>query len=223
MTASERLRAQCEPVWTSLHAHPFIRELAAGTLPPEKFRFYLEQNLMYLPEYAKAMAAGVAKAPDVERMRWFAEALANVVENEIPENRELLDRVLALGAENRGGAEEMAPANLAYTSFLVATALEHGHLEIMAAIVPCTWSYGDIATGLEITDHPVYGEWVRFFGSSEYGEIISEMRERLDAMAAGLGEEALERLSSFFTASTRLERGFWDMAYELERWPDRRM
>jgi len=222
MTACERFRADCAPVWASLHAHPFIRELAAGTLPPEKFRFYLEQNLMYLPEYAKAMAAGVAKAPDVETMRWFAEALANVVENEIPENRELLARVLAVGAEDRGGATEMAPANLAYTSFLVGTALQHGPLEVMAAIVPCTWSYGDIAAGLGVAGHPVYAEWVRFFGSAEYAEIIGEMRARLDAMASGLGEDALSRLSYFFTTSTRLERGFWDMAYELEQWPDLR-
>lgn len=220
MSACKRFRADCAPVWASLHAHPFIRELAAGTLPPEKFRFYVEQNLMYLPEYAKAMAAGVAKAPDVETMRWFAEALASVIENEIPENRELLSRVLALGADDRGGADEMAPANLAYTSFLVATALQHGPLEIMAAIVPCTWSYGDIATGLGVAEHSVYAEWVRFFGSSEYGEIIGEMRARFDAMTADLGEEALARLSYFFTASTRLERAFWDMAYKLEQWPE---
>ena len=222
MSACERFRADCAPAWASLHAHPFMRELAAGTLPPETFRFYVEQNLMYLPEYAKAMAVGVAKAPDVETMRWFAEALAGVVENEIPENRELLERILALGAEDRGGAREMAPANLAYTSFLVATALQHGPLEIMAAIVPCTWSYGDIATGLGVADHPVYAQWVRFFGSPEYTEIIREMRARFDAMASGLGEDALRRLSHFFTAGTRLERGFWDMAYELEQWPDLR-
>lgn len=220
MTPCERFRADCAVVWEALHAHPFIRELAAGTLPPEKFRFYIEQNLLYLPEYAKAMAAGVAKAPDVETMRWFAEALANVVENEIPENRELLSRVLALGAEDRGGAGEMAPANLAYTSFLVATALQHGPLEIMATIVPCTWSYGHIATELGVAEHPVYAEWVRFFGSPDYAEIIGEMRARFDAMAFGLEEDALARLSYFFTTSTRLERGFWDMAYELEQWPD---
>jgi len=220
MTPCERFRADCAMVWEALHAHPFIRELAAGTLPPEKFRFYIEQNLLYLPEYAKAMAAGVAKAPDVETMRWFAEALANVVENEIPENRELLSRVLALGAEDRDGAGEMAPANLAYTSFLVGTALQHGPLEIMATIVPCTWSYGDIATELGVAEHPVYAEWVRFFGSPEYAEITGEMRARFDAMAFGLEDDALARLSYFFTTSTRLERGFWDMAYELEQWPD---
>jgi thiaminase/transcriptional activator TenA len=222
MTACERFRADCAPVWRSLHEHPFIRELAAATLPPEKFRFYLEQNLMYLPEYAKAMAVGVAKAQDVATMRYFAEALANVVESEIPENRELLARVLTLGAEDRGGAETMAPANVAYTSFLVGTALQHGPLEIMAAIVPCTWSYGDIATGLGVADHPVYAEWVRYFGSPEYGEIIGEMRARFDEMVAGQDEVALRRLSYFFTTSTRLERGFWDMAHGLEQWPDLR-
>ena len=222
MSACERFRAGCAPVWASLHAHPFIRELAAGTLPPEKFRFYIEQNLMYLPEYARAMAIGVSKADDLETMALFAGDLVNILENEIPENRELLARVTARGAEDRGGSHEMAPANLAYTSFLVATALQHGPLEIMAAIVPCTWSYGDIASELGVAEHPVYAEWVRFFGSAEYTELIGEMRARFDAMTAGLGEAVLDRLSSFFTASTRLELAFWNMAYELEQWPDLR-
>ena len=41
-----------------------------------------------------------------------------------------------LGAADTGGAEAMAPANVAYTGFLVATATQGSVLEIMAAILP---------------------------------------------------------------------------------------
>lgn len=224
MGLADDLRAACGRVWEGLHAHPFIRELAAGTLPPEKFRFYVEQNLQYLPEYARAMAIGASKADDLETMRIFAADATNVLEREIPENRELLRRVLDLGAADLGGSDGMAPANVAYTGFLVSVATQSGPVEIMAAIVPCTWSYGDIASALiaagEVVDHPVYAEWVRFFGTPEYGEIVAKMRADFETLAAGLGERDAKRLSELFTTSTRLERGFWDMAYRLEHWPD---
>ncbi len=220
----EQLRSDCASVWAGLHAHPFIRELAAGTLPPEKFRFYVEQNLQYLPEYARAIALGAAKADDVETMRRFSADLANILESEIPENRELLRRVLELGAEDRAGVACMAPATVAYTGFLVSLAATGGPLEIMAAIVPCTWSYGDIASSLiaegQVRDHPVYGEWIRFFGEPAYGEIVAGMKRDFETLAADADEATLARLSAIFTMSTRLERGFWDMAYGLEQWPD---
>jgi hypothetical protein len=32
-----------------LHAHPFPSELAHGVLPLEKFRLFIEQDILYLP------------------------------------------------------------------------------------------------------------------------------------------------------------------------------
>ena len=43
--------------------------MAAGTLPIESFRFYVEQNLMYLLEYARAMAIAASKAGDEATMK----------------------------------------------------------------------------------------------------------------------------------------------------------
>jgi thiaminase/transcriptional activator TenA len=220
----ERLRAESGGVWTGLHGHPFIRELAAGTLPPDRFRFYVEQNLMYLREYARAMALGASKAEDERTMALFSRDVANILDNEIPENEELLRRVIEVGADDRAGTVCMAPANVAYTSFLVSTALTRGPLEIMAAIVPCTWTYGEIASTLIadglVHDHPVYAEWIRFFGLPAYGEVVASMRADFEFMFAAAGEAALGRLSSLFRTSVRLERNFWDMAYGLEQWPD---
>jgi thiaminase/transcriptional activator TenA len=219
---ADRLRAGCETEWEQLHAHPFVRGLADATLPPDAFRFYVEQNLQYLPEYARAMALGASRADDLATMRVFAADLANVVEVEIPQNRELLRRAIELGARDRGGADGMAPATLAYTSFLVATAARGGTLEVLAAILPCTWSYGEIASRLvgDVVEHPVYSEWIRFFGSADYASIVETMRRDFEERAADADEPTQERLSSLFSAGVRLERDFWDMAYQLEHWPD---
>jgi thiaminase/transcriptional activator TenA len=216
-----RLRDDCLPVWEQLAAHPFLVELAVGTLPTEKFRFYLEQNLMYLPEYSRAIAIGAARSRDDEELRSFAAALDNIVTTEIPENEARLAQVVALGAEDRGGTLAMAPANLAYTSFLLAAAFRGGPLEVMTAIMPCAWSYGEIAAALldGASSHPVYTAWLAFFASAEYAALIERMRDELDALAARDGAPT-GRLAEIFRNGARLELGFWEMAYGLEQWTD---
>jgi thiaminase/transcriptional activator TenA len=219
-----RLREEAEGIWRTLHGHPFIRELAAGTLPPEKFRFYIEQNLLYLPEYGRAIAIGASKARDLAELGEFASALTNIVEIEIPENRRLRDRIIDLGAADMGGSLVMAPANVAYSSYLISAAYGGGPLEVMTALMPCAWSYGDIATRLEsIADHPVYTEWVAFFGSSGYSDLVAEMRTQLEAMAAGASPTQQRNLSAIFQMGARLEWGFWEMGYTLAHWPDVRV
>jgi thiaminase (transcriptional activator TenA) len=217
----ERLRQACAPLWEALHEHPFVEGLTDATLPPETFRFYIEQNLQYLPEYARAMALAAGRANDVETMRIFAADLVNIVETEIPENRDLLARVLDLGPADRGGSDGMAPTNLAYTGFLVATAATARPVEVMAAIVPCAWSYGEIAARRadRIVEHPVYSEWIRFFGSRDYSAVVERMQADFEVLAAR-DDVPFGRLSELFTTGVRLERAFWDMAYTLDHWPD---
>jgi thiaminase (transcriptional activator TenA) len=222
---SERLRAACAEEWGALHEHPFVRRLVEGTLPLEAFRFYLEQNLQYLPEYARAMSLAASRADDVETMRVFSGELANVLESEIPENRALLRNAIELQAADTGGSAGMAPATIAYTSFLVATAARRGPVDIMAAIVPCTWSYGAIGRGLrdEVREHPVYAAWFRFFGGDAYAEIVATMRRDFERVAGEVDRATEERLAGLFRTGVRLERGFWDMAYSQAHWPDARV
>jgi thiaminase/transcriptional activator TenA len=217
---SERLRASCAAVWDALPVHPFVRELADGTLPAEKFRFYLEQNLLYLPEYARAIAFGAARAGDEAELKNFSAALANIVETEIPENRAMLEAVIAAGAPDRGGSLGAAPGTMAYTSYLIASAFRGGPLEVMAAVLPCAWSYGEIGASLADAsmEHPIYGRWIGFFASVEYAEVVGRMRTEMDLMASGGADEA--QLAETFRMGTRLELVFWQMAYELAQWPD---
>ena len=215
------LRARCERIWAGLHGHPFLAELADGTLPLEKFRFFIEQDLMFLPEFARCMALGAAKSQGEEELEFFNRQLDGIVRLEIASNRRLLEQVIGLGAADRGGSAAMAPANLAYTSFLLATAAAGGPAEITAAILPCSWSYVAIARGLgDIASHPVYSDWVGFYLQDTEADLVTDMRATLDEMAAEKGARDRERLAEIFAMSSRLEGMFWEMAYTLDQWPD---
>jgi thiaminase (transcriptional activator TenA) len=221
---SGRLRARCDRIWAGLHAHPFLGELARGTLPLDRFRFFIEQDLLFLPAFARCMAMGAAKSASDAELEFFTRQLDGVIRLEIPSNRRLLDQVISLGAEDRSGARGMAPANVAYTSFLLATAAAGGPLEITTAILPCSWSYIEIAAELkdQIADHPVYSDWVAFYLQDEEAELVRNMRETFDEMTrdGAVSDEKREQLAGIFMMSSRLEGRFWEMAYTLDQWPD---
>jgi thiaminase (transcriptional activator TenA) len=224
---SDLFRARAAPIWDALHGHPFITELAAGSLPPEKFRFFLEQDDMYLEEYARCLAMGAARSRSERELRSFLAELNQVMDTELPGNRDLLGELIELGAEDRGGALMMAPANVAYTSYLQSLSLRGGPLEIMACLLPCAWSYVEIATALQrpgTPDGSVGGRWIGSFSDPRNIELVATMRSDFDAL---MDEEApsarrREEIGLIFATSSRLERGFWDMAYDLEQWPDLR-
>ena len=44
------------PVYRKILEHPFVGELSAGTLSPERFRFYIRQDALYLDGYARRLA-----------------------------------------------------------------------------------------------------------------------------------------------------------------------
>jgi thiaminase/transcriptional activator TenA len=223
--ASDGFRGECDRIWRGLHEHPFITELAEGTLALERFRFFLEQDNFYLEEYARCLAMGAAKSRTERELRYFTTDLNQVLDAELPSNRALLARVTELGAADRGGALAMAPANVAYTSYMLSLALRGGPLEIMASLLPCAWSYVEIANALRDRtdlDHPVFGGWVGYFSLPANVDMVAEMRRDFDALVAEevTTEARHDEIGAIFATSSRLERGFWEMAYTLEQWPD---
>jgi thiaminase/transcriptional activator TenA len=224
----EEMRSESAAIWDGLRGHPFLRELADGTLPLEKFRFFIEQDNFYLVEYARCLAMGAAKSRTETELRYFTVDLNQVLDAELPSNRALLAKIREMGAADHGGSLTMAPANVAYTGFMQSLALRGGPLEIMSALLPCAWSYVEIATELAAqgpSGHEVYADWVGYFTLPSNVEMVAAMRRDLDALVVeeGVGPARRAELTQIFATSSRLERGFWEMAYTFERWPDARM
>src|SRR5262245_52704711 len=76
----------CEEAWqrtaalrAAIHALPFNTELAAGTLAPERFRFYIMQDALYLAQYSRVLALAAAKAPDTATLQIFGNSALGAV------------------------------------------------------------------------------------------------------------------------------------------------
>lgn len=211
---SDSAREAIADVWDGLPNHPFVRGMADGTLPATTYQYYVGQNLLYLPRYARAIACAVTKSRSDDEVRRYTAALVNIVDVEMPQNERLLSRVREITGDHVTQEVVMAPGTRNYTSYLLGVAGTSDVVAIGAAILPCAWSYGEIARQHIDTsvEHPVYREWFEFFASEEYADLEAGMRRRMDDDVAGLDQAQHDRLVGIFGDATRLEQEFWDMA-----------
>ena len=219
---TQALRAPNLALWEQLLDNRFVAAMADGTLPLESFRYYIEQNLIYLPNYARALGYGLAQSQNAADFERFAGSIKQIIDVELDTNRVLRDRVIAQGAADRGGAIEASPACLAYTSYLLATAASGTSLDIAAVTLPCAWSYREIAIRYpNPKPHPIYSDWLAFFASDEYRTYLDALLAKIDDSVGELAPDDLARFERHFRAGIRFEQGFWEMGFQMQRWPDR--
>jgi thiaminase (transcriptional activator TenA) len=190
-----------------------VAAIAAGTLPHPTFRGYFEQNVRYLEDYARAIALAAAKAPDRPALDVLSRFLRQIVATEIPANLAFLTR-LGGAAERLPGPDAVHPVTYAYTRHLLHVCAQGDCAEGLAALLPCQWSYGEIAAPLMAAppDDPVCADWIAMFGNADYDALVAETTSLLDRLADPADARQWSRLSAVFSISIRYEGEFWDMA-----------
>lgn len=208
-----------EPTYQAILGHPFIIGLTDGSLERASFEFYVIQDAHYLREYARALSVAAARAPAEADIAMFNEHAAGAIAVE----RSLHESFFAhFGLSEEDVARTpMAPTNLAYTSYLVATAYGGSFPELLGAVLPCYWIYWEVGKALLERGSPdaLYGRWIETYGGEEFAEVVRAVL----ALADRLGPELspAERMSAgrHFATTSRYEWMFWDMGYRRERWP----
>ena len=205
--------------WETATSHPMVRAIASGTLPHAVFLGYFEQNVLYVQEYARAIALILAKAPDGDAIATLGAFLGEIVRSEIPANLRFLQRLGGDAAAAAAGPAGMRETTYAYTRHLLAACAQGTPAEGLAAVLPCQWSYGEIARPLLAAPprDPIYADWIAMFGNDDYGALVSATTGLLDRLADPGDADTMSSLAAIFERSTSYEARFWDMAYATAR------
>ena len=201
--------------WNAYTRHAFVEQLRDGSLPQERFLYYLQQDYVFLIHFSRAWALAAAKADSMEEMQAASATLHALVHDEMPLHIEICAR----HGMNRATLEATpeAAGNLAYTRYVLEAGYSGNFLDLMAALAPCVLGYGEIGARLAGNDGP-YAEWCATYGGAEYQGLCHDVGRLIDgALERRLGADwvALPRaqaLAHRFHTATRLEIGFWDMA-----------
>ena len=216
-SVSDHLRAAAAPIWEACLKHPFVTGIGDGTLAVEKFRYFMLQDYLYLFDYARVFALGVVKARDPELMRTFASNVDAILGGEMKIHRAYMKR---LGiSEKQVFAVKPALDNLSYTNYMLSIAGSGTPMEIVAAILACSWSYAEIGQALAsvpgAAEHPFCGEWIQGYASEEYAATNQALIELMDSLAANATEDQIAYLTEIFVNCSRYELGFWDMSWGM--------
>lgn len=220
MAVVDRLLAAAKPIWDRYHDHSFVKGIEDGTLDKEKFRYYILQDYLYLEEYAKVFAIGVAKAESLEMIRLFAGYINVLTDGEMDIHRGYMGE-LGITQEELDSTER-AIDNLSYTSYMLRVAYEETQVEILAAILSCAHSYEMIAKRIiennpDSVNHPFYGEWIKGYASDTYTKENVTLMAHLDRLTENYTEAQIQHLIDIFVISSRYEEKFWDLSWNMSK------
>ncbi|AGB14693.1 putative transcription activator [Halovivax ruber XH-70] len=216
MAFSDELLDAGAEIWEAQYEHPFVTELADGTLDPDAFRHWVEQDYRYLLDYARTFAIAATKARQEERMAGLLNVAHTTLHTEMDFHREFAADY-GIPREDLDSTVK-APTCVAYTNFLVRTAHEGTLPEIAAAVYPCGQGYLDVAEHMaELADEEHrYTPFIEMYTSDEFYEVADWLRTLVDDCAERNPGER-EAMREAFLTSARLEHEFWEMCYQKEK------
>ena len=221
MQLTDRLYASAKEIWEGYHTHPFVTGIGDGTLPIEKFRYFMLQDYLYLYEYSRLFALGVVKADSHELMRTFAAMTESTLNGEMKTHQSYMARLGITEAEV--AQAKTALVNSSYTNYMLSVGFSGGVLDILVAVLSCAWSYKLIGEKLAripgAITHPFYGEWIQSYVSDSYAAIVQENIDLVNLYGKDISEETYRHLEDIFIRCSCYEGQFWEMSWNMDPAP----
>jgi thiaminase (transcriptional activator TenA) len=214
------LRFRSRRIWSAIHNHPFLVELHRGTLPADRFTYFILQDYVYLLDFAQVLCQGGAKSPNLETLALFCRHALGAVEVERTFHASF-GRSLGLSRQQLDDIPK-GPITQAYIAHLQAVARSGTLGELVAAVLPCYWIYGEVGRRLYRNRPPkpkVYGEWIATYASEAFWRPVREQIQLMNRLGAAAGSAERKTMLAHFLLSSRYEFMFWEQAYRMERWP----
>lgn len=218
---SAQLRGRADRIWRAIEGHAFLGELHAGALPMNRFTYFILQDYVYLLDFAQVLCQAGAKSPDLKTLELFANHALGAVEVERSFHTSFGKR-LGLSPKQLDDVPK-GPTTQAYLGHLQSVAHNGTLAEIVAAILPCYWIYGDVVGRRLYKNRPrkpkIYREWIETYASETFWRPVREQIQLTDKLGAAANRGERKRMAEHFMLSSRYEYLFWEQAYRLEGWP----
>jgi thiaminase/transcriptional activator TenA len=200
MKLAERLEKIGRPLLDEQLRHPTVAGIRRGDLDPAGFRFWLEQDYLFLLDYVRVFARLAWQAPD-GHLGDLVDLAHSTFHEELALHRSL---AAEFGADLEGAVKGAACA--AYTAFLLEAAAVYG--DGLAALYPCMWGYSTLGAILAASPpaEPRYRRWVETYADPAFAALAGRCGQMLDEAAPEPG-----RAERLFREGMRHELAFWNV------------
>jgi len=207
-------RKLVDPILEQIMQLPFILALGDGSLPQEKFIFYLQQDVLYLQHYSQIMNLIAAKCPSDYDAQQFRRFSTETIKAEQSLQQDLL--------QHKEIVTQQAPSCLFYTAFLYQQLATKPLPVIIASILPCFYIYQQVGKQLlshkNIHTNP-YLRWIEAYNCPEYCRDCEIAIAIADRMATENGTAIAHSMLQGFLTAARLEWQLWNGCWQMTNWP----
>jgi len=218
-TIKSKLLEPNQAAWNDYTQHEFVAGLANGSLSTQSFRHYLQQDYLFLKQYARAYALAVYKSDSIADMLPNLACLTGLIENEIQLHinycRDWDIRVQQLDELDEG------VATVAYTRFVLDTGQAGDLTDLLVALAPCALGYAQIGFSLNqdvntLKQGNPYLDWIETYASDEFIQSAIAQMAHLERLLAQLPDDSPRwaKLSRIFSTATRMEAAFWQQGLD---------
>jgi len=213
MRPTTLLRENIIETWDAATDHAFCKELADGTLPIAKMKWYLVQDYKFIGQFVRLLATAIAHAPTLADSVPAAQFLALITGKE---NTYFIRSFEALGISE---IEQNAPAASQTTAFLKLmekARLSNRYEEMIAVLLVAEWSYLSWAERYANYSQELdfwFAEWIDLHCGEGFESVVNYLREQLDAVWENLTHEQKTNTTKMFEAAVICEKDFFDAAY----------
>lgn len=188
----------------------FIQEMHRGVLSDERFFYYIEQDIHYLNDFARANAFLLARSTDKNMLHFFLAAVATTFK----EQENIHQKYTQL--EHYQEKNTITPAYENYKNFLLQHTSSSDFPIAFICTVACPWLY--VYLGREFSEkefiNSKYKYWFEQNATFEVEEFVKKQLELLENIANN-NPTYQEEMKKIFRRSLFLEYEFWSDAYQL--------
>lgn len=220
-----RLLAKGSQILTKIFTHPFNQQLANGTLSPHVFKLYLEQDALYLFDFAKALNLLSHRFEDRRHAKQFQFLSQEILHAEINLHVRYLGKspqsMTFFHAHQRNPIKKM-PVISQYTDHLIETTSRGAIVEGVISCIPCFWIYHQLGrhmAHLPVANNPFH-LWISSYSSTRFKRSTMTMLEIADQHISSVTcPHAQANILLTMLRSLHFELQFFDSVMALENNP----
>lgn len=207
---TQTLRDASQPLWDDAVGHRFVRELCDGTVCDAVMGAYLVQDSRFLDAFLMLLGGAMA-ASDSAPARLRLGRFAGMVAGE--ENSYFERAFVALGLDPavRQAMPDTAPTE-GFKAIMREAAASLSYPAILAVLNVAEGLYLDWASRAPqpLPAHFTHAEWITLHDNPDFRDFVGFLQAELDRV--GPTDAVIAR--DFFLRAVRLERDFFDAAYD---------
>lgn len=213
MHATDYLKQSVQSEWDATTDHQFCKELANGSLPLDKMRWYLVQDYKFVDQFVRLLATAVAHAPTVADGAPAAQFLGLMTSTE---NTYFLRSFEALGISEADQNVAPAPATCAFQDLMVEARTSGCYEQMLAILVVAEWSYltwADRYKSYEVNLPFWFSEWIDLHTGEGFEAVVAYLRNQFDSIWVDLDDQQQTEAAVMFRKAISCERAFFDAAF----------